>query len=523
MQLDKIPLPETHAFNSFFLDYIDQKESLKPFYHRYPAIASFKDQLAEKQQSFPQSVRQTLSAALREQYKNVTLTPQVEQNIGALEQNNSFTITTGHQLNIFTGPLYFLYKIVTVINACKALKAAYPQYNFVPVYWMASEDHDYAEIKSFRLYGKKYSWDTGQTGAVGRFHTREFKKLLAELPGDLAPFTEAYTKNQTLSGAVRHYVHALFGQEGLVILDADHAALKTVLSPVMREDVLNHVNKDLVEHTNREIEKQGYHPQVFCRDINFFYLDKDQRARIERQGDRYQVVDTTLSFSEAEMKAMIDEHPEKLSPNVILRPLYQEMILPNLAYAGGPAEVIYWLQLKAVFQHFKTPFPILMPRNFAMVMDHTLYRKFQKTGLQLKDLFEEKNYIFNHWVLQHSSHNLTVSAERNQVAALFEELKKRADGIDKTLTAYVAAEGKRAMSSLEKIEHKLLRAEKRLHGDKLGQIAAVKDALFPNGSLQERTDNFLNFYQQDRAFIQKLLGCLEPFDFRFHILSYPAA
>jgi bacillithiol synthase len=522
MQLDKIPLAETHAFNSFFLDYIDQKESLKPFYHRYPAVANFQAQLAEKQ-SFPQATRQVLTAALREQYKNVKLTTAVETNIAALEQSNTFTVTTGHQLNIFTGPLYFLYKIVTVINACKELKAAYPQYTFVPVYWMASEDHDYAEIKSFRLYGKKYTWETEQAGAVGRFHTKEFQKLLTELPGDLAPFAEAYIKNHTLSDAVRHYVHALFGEQGLVILDADHAGLKAILSPVMHEDILGNVSKDLVEHTNREIEKQGYHPQVFCRDINFFYLDNHLRARLERVGDRYQVVDSALSFSETEMKAMIDKHPEKLSPNVILRPLYQEMILPNLAYAGGPAEVIYWLQLQSVFQHFKVPFPILMPRNFAMVMDHTVYRKFQKTELQLKELFEEKNYIFNHWVLQHSKHNLTVSAERAQAIALFEELKKRADSIDQTLTAYVAAEGKRALHSLEKIEHKLLRAEKRLHADRLGQIAAVKDALFPNGSLQERTDNLLNFYQQDKAFIQKLLSKLEPFDFRFHILSYLSA
>ena len=196
------------------------------------------------------------------------------------------------------------------------------------------------------------------------------------------------------------------------------------------------------------------------------------------------------------------------------------MILPNLAYVGGPAEVIYWLQLKEVFDHFNTPFPMLMPRNFGMVMDHETARKFSKTGLELKDLFEEKNYIFNHWVLKHSPRNLTIGAERTEINKIFELLKERAESIDKTLSPFVGAEGKRATNSLEKIERKLLRAEKRLHSDKLRQIEAVKDALFPNGSLQERTDNYLNFYQRDPEFIQRLLETFDPFDFQFNILAY---
>ena len=464
--------------------------------------------------------RQTLAKVLQQQYISVPGIPAVQQNIEALQQPNTFTVVTGHQLNIFTGPLYFIFKIVTVINTCKKLKALYPDYNFVPVYWMASEDHDYNEIKYFRLYGKKYSWGTNQTGAVGRFSTKDLLPLLNEVPGDISIFREAYTKGKSLSDAVRQYVHTLFGKEGLVVVDADNAELKSIFKDVIRQDILDNTTKKLVDQTNTVLENEGYKIQVFCRDINFFYLDKDLRSRIEKSGDSYQVVDTDIVFSEGEIKKLIEEHPERFSPNVILRPLYQEMILPNLAYVGGPSEVVYWLQLKSVFEHFHTPFPMLMPRNFAMVMEHTVMRKFEKTGLELKDLFEDKNYIFNHWVLKHSPRNLTVGAERKQVLDLFEELKKRSDAIDTTLTAYIGAEGKRALNSLEKIERKLLRAEKRLHTDKLKQIEAVKDILFPNGSLQERTDNFLNFYQQDKAFIDKLIEKFDPFDYQFNILSY---
>jgi bacillithiol biosynthesis cysteine-adding enzyme BshC len=385
---------------------------------------------------------------------------------------------------------------------------------------MASEDHDYDEIKYFRLYGKKYAWGTNQKGAVGRFSTKDLLPLLNEIPGDISPFKEAYTKNKTLSEAVRHYVNALFGDEGLVVVDADNTKLKSAFKEVIRQDIVDNSTKSLVDKTNAALENNGYKIQVYCRDINFFYLDGSLRSRIEKSGDNYQVVDTDISFSADEVNELIEKHPERFSPNVILRPLYQEMILPNLAYIGGPSEVVYWLQLKSVFEKFETPFPILMPRNFAMVMDHTVVRKYEKTGLELKDLFEEKNYIFNHWVLKHSPRNLTVGAERSQVLEIFETLKKRSDAIDKTLTAYIAAEGKRALNSLEKIERKLLRAEKRLHTDKLRQIESIKDTLFPNGSLQERTDNFLNFHQQDAAFIQKLKEQFDPFDFRFNVLSY---
>jgi bacillithiol synthase len=342
--------------------------------------------------------------------------------------------------------------------------------------------------------------------------------LADEIPGSLTLFKEAYSKHKTLSDAVRHYVNGLFEQEGLVVLDSDERDLKALITPVIESDVFNGPNKKVVDKTNAQLEELGYKTQVYCRDVNFFYLDTNLRSRIEKKGDDYVVVDTNLTFKPPELAALIRSNPEKFSPNVILRPLYQEMILPNLAYIGGPAEVVYWLQLKQVFDNQNVPFPILVPRNFAMVMNEEATRKFQKTGLALQEIFEEKNYLFNHWVLKHSPRNLTVGSERAGVSDIFGQLKDRAESLDKSLSAFVGAEGKRALNSLEKIERKFLRAEKRLHGDRLRQIEAVKDALFPNGSLQERTDNFLNFYQQDKDFIKTLLNYFDPFDFRFNVL-----
>ncbi|GHM99247.1 putative cysteine ligase BshC [Cytophagales bacterium WSM2-2] len=518
MQIHKIALPDTHSFNSFFLDYISQKDTLKNFYHRFPVVANFKDQISEKS-SFTQENRNVLFNSLAKQYDGIKISDAVASNLKSLKDPKTFTITTGHQLNVFTGPLYFIYKIVTVINACKKLKEQYPAYNFVPVYWMASEDHDYDEIRSFRLYGKKYSWETDQTGAVGRFDPKSLSKIIDDLPGDVSFFKTAYTKHSSLSQAVRYYVNELFGSEGLIVVDADDRDLKSLLKSVIHDDLFNHTPKKLVEERNKQLESSGYHPQVFARDINFFFLDKGLRQRIERNNEGFSVVDTDLKFSQAEIEKLIDSSPEKFSPNVILRPLYQEIILPNLGYAGGPAEVVYWLQLKGVFDHFKIPFPVLMPRNFAVMMDESTRKKFVKTGLELKDLFEEKNYLFNHWTVRNSQTDLSLSKEIAEAKNIFVQVKNRASQIDPTLLKHADAQTLHLTKALETIEAKMLRAEKRKHSDKLRQIETVKDALFPNGSLQERVDNFLNFYQQDPQFIQKLIEAFDPFDFRFTIFE----
>src|SRR5579859_6554659 len=518
MQLHKIALADTRSFSSFFLDYVSQSDSLTKFYHRFPLVGNFKHQLTEKSESFPQANREVLANVLQQQYEGMKISENVANHLKSLSNTKTFTVTTGHQLNVFTGPLYFIYKIITVINTCKVLAKHNPEFNFVPVYWMASEDHDDEEIKSFRLYGKKYAWETDQTGAVGRFDPKSLAALADELPGDVSIFKSAYAKNKTLAGAVRHYVNELFGNEGLIVADADHRELKTLFRSVIRDDFFTHSAKKTVEEKNRQLEALGYHPQVFAREINFFYLDKNIRQRFERTEGGFSVVDTPLKFSSGDLESLIQKEPEKFSPNVILRPLYQEMILPNLAYVGGPAEVVYWLQLKGVFDLFEVPFPILMPRNFAAVLDQPTRKKLEKTGLDLKDLFEEKNHLFNHWIAKNSSTSLSLGDEMREVELTLKKVKERASDIDPTLTRHADAQMKRVIQSLEGIEQKMLRAEKRRQADKLRQVEAVKDFLFPNGSPQERTDNFLNFFQQDPLFVQTLIQYFDPLDFRFNIL-----
>ncbi|MEQ9466925.1 MAG: bacillithiol biosynthesis cysteine-adding enzyme BshC [Ekhidna sp.] len=516
MHTETIPLDETDCFSSFFIDYINEKETLKPFYSDFPSVKNFKSAIEKRR--FPASNRKVLVDAVHEQYNDLTINSAVSQNIQSLGDDKTFTITTGHQLNIFTGPLYFIYKIVTVVNACKTLKQAYPDYHFVPVYWMASEDHDFAEINHFFFEGKKYEWKTDQTGAVGHFDPSGLTEMADKLPKGAEFFKEAYSR-ETLAGAVRSYVNHIFGNEGLVVVDADHPKLKGLFAKVIEDDLFIHSAENLVAKTSDSLESLGYKTQVYARQINLFYLGKGIRERIEKTKDGFTVLNTDLQFSDDQMKSLIESNPERFSPNVVLRPLYQETILPNLAYVGGPSEAIYWLQLKAVFDHFETSFPLLMPRNFALIIPDEVSKKWEKTGLSHADLFLNTDKAFTKWVEANTINALTYQEELQKIHTIETELKEKAAEVDPTLVQHLDALHASFSKRIEKAEKKLKRAEKRKHEDRRRQIEAVKETLFPGGSLQERRDNFLNFYLQDPQFIQKLLTTFDAFEYRMYLLK----
>ncbi len=519
MQTEKINLDETDCFSSFFIDYIDGKEKLVSFYQESPNIENFSNQISNR--TFSASRRQALVNLLNEQYKGLAPTSAVSENINSLLSEKTFTVTTGHQMNIFTGPLYFIYKIVTVINAAKSLKAKYPAYHFVPIYWMASEDHDFDEINHFHLHDKKFQWTTEQTGAVGKFDPSELKEIISLLPGDVSVFEKAYLENTSLADACRDYVDALFGKEGLVVIDADDQGLKKEFIPVIENDLFEHSSNTLVTEQTKQLEKLGYKTQVTPREINFFYMHEGIRARIEKSKEGFEVVDTDLKFSVDEIKALIQDHPERFSPNVVLRPLYQEMILPNLGYIGGPSELVYWLQLKTVFEHFSTPFPLLMPRNFGLVIPSHQKKKWDKTGFGIDDLFLPSNELENLWISRHSKADLSYSEAANSISDLYGSLENKAEAIDITLVQHIKALSKQAINKIETAEKKLVRAEKRKQKEALQQIHDVKEVLFPNAGLQERYDNLLKFSQKDPEFISTLLEALDPFDFKMHVLIEP--
>ncbi|MGE4347240.1 MAG: bacillithiol biosynthesis BshC, partial [Flavobacteriaceae bacterium] len=224
-------------FSKIMVDYLNQSESLKPFYNRFPTLENFKLQIEEKK-NFSQKNRNVLADSLLNQYKNFALSENTLQNIELLKNSNTFTITTGHQLNLFTGHLYFLYKIVSVINLSKELKSEHPNYNFVPVFWMATEDHDFEEINHFYLHGKKITWNREAGGAVGELDTQGLNEVFKVFSDEIGTsknaeylktlFENAYLKHDNLTDATRFLVNELFSEYGLVILDGNDKSLKSL-------------------------------------------------------------------------------------------------------------------------------------------------------------------------------------------------------------------------------------------------------------------------------------------------------
>jgi bacillithiol biosynthesis cysteine-adding enzyme BshC len=513
MNVHSLDLRNTGQFPELLLDYLDQKPLLEEFYATYPTLDNARA-VMEKRTSFSAEKRKSLVSVLESQYRGLPDLP----DFSILLDDKTFTVTTGHQLNIFTGPLYIIYKIVTTINLARRLQESYPDYRFVPVYWMATEDHDFEEIASFHLGGETHHWEGEHKGAVGRLNPQELEKILKRLPDRPLIFAKAYLENDTLADAVRCYMHELFGKEGLICLDADDAALKRHFLPIIKEELLTPVSAEIVTKTTAKLTSLGYHAPLHAREINLFYLADHLRERIVREGDNFRVLNTDLVFTQTEIQDLSDRHPELFSPNVVLRPIYEEVILPNLAYIGGPSEVPYWMQLKDLFDHYEVPFPMLIPRNFALYIPELLSEKIEKLGVSHQDLFLDQVALRKSYVSAHTEHPLDLNNEKGAFRNIFATILEKAVVVDKTMDGAVKAEQTRQLQLLEHLEKKIRKAEEKKHESEINQLLNIQEKLFPGGNAQERYDNFLNFYPKDPAFISRLFDVFDPLDFRYHVM-----
>ena len=535
MDIDCIPFDQTGYFSDFICDYVAQKEEVKPFYNRYPNLANFEAQIKEKAESFPEKNRDILYSSLQKQYEGFQLSEATKTHLKKLKEPITFTVVTGHQLNLFTGPLYFLYKIASTINLTLELKKAYPKYNYVPIYWMATEDHDFEEINYFNFKGKKIQWNPGdgRTGAVGPFDSTGLEDVFETLSDQLGNskdaqtlkdiFKKAYLEHSNLAKATRYLANELFGEYGLVIVDGDDVNLKSQLVPYAQKDIFEGLGHEEVSNTITQIQQLGsnYGIQVNPREINYFYLKNDIRARLVQQDGVFHVLDTDLKFTEEELRKEIVAHPERFSPNVIARPLYQEIILPNLCYIGGGGEIAYWLQLRSMFDGMQVPFPILLLRNSALVITQKQREKLQKMNLKVADLFLKRSSFINKKIREISNIDIDFSPQKKLLEEQFQGLYELAEQTDKSFLGAVKAQEVKQKKGLDNLEKRLLKAQKRKLKDQVSRMSEIQNELFPNGSLQERTLNFSELYLElGEDLIPMLLKAFKPLDLKFSILKF---
>jgi len=498
----RLPYRQAGVFSKIATDLIDQAEALKPFLSYPPTLRGIQHSIeARKKYS---TGRNVLVQELTKQYGDLAK-GKVADNIKALSSEDTFTITTAHQPNIFTGPLYFIYKILHAIKLADHLKTSLPQYNFVPVYYMGSEDADLAELNHIYVDGKKLVWETKQTGAVGRMEVdAALLQLVENAEGQLAVFPNGkeimnlirqfFKKGVLIQDATFRLVNALFGDYGLVILIPDNAELKRQAISLFEDDLVHQRPSEITGKTMEKLDAAGYKIQAHPREINLFYLEKGIRERIVKEGIRYKVQGTSVEFSEEDLLKELKQHPEKFSPNVILRGLFQEMILPNIAFIGGGGEIGYWLQYGEMFAHYKVPYPVLVLRNSFLVVEKNWNEKIAKLGFTIEDFFLPEQQLLNKLVARESKNEVKLNGSLTQVKELYDAFKKQAGAVDITLSKHVEALGKKAVHQLEELEKKMLRAEKRKFSDQQRQIQNIKSKLFPGNGLQERHDNMLYYY-----------------------------
>lgn len=499
-----LPYEQTGFFSKIVQDYLQQHENLRPFYLHQANAAGVQSAIAAR--DLHPVDRTILVDTLKAQYQGLSISEKVKQNIDALAHSNCFTITTAHQPNIFTGPLYFIYKIIHAIQLADELNQAFPQKQFVPVYYMGSEDADLDELGFVNIGGEKLIWETKQTGAVGRMLVdQSFIRLINAISGQIGVlpfgnaltglFSNCYTIGKSIQQATLELVNALFGMYGLVVLMPDQPALKALFAPVIAKELTEQFSQQKVTETIALLQEH-YKVQAAGRPINLFYLIDDKRERIEWQNGQYEVVALGLTFTKEAILQELANHPERFSPNVILRGAYQETILPNIIFIGGGGELAYWLELKRVFESAGVAFPMLMLRNSFAILTPKLTQK--QTSLQISDtdLFLPEHLLIQQYVSKHSAHQLDLTNELTNTTAFYEGLAIRARTVDPSLNDHVQAIASKAIKKIKALETKIKRAEKKKFSTAEHQIHLLKQALFPNNSLQERQDNIALLYAQ---------------------------
>ncbi len=508
------------------LAYIQQNSTLDPYIAHKPVITSFPDAI-QKRKKKPVD-RQLLLSVLKKQYDQMGISLPVTDQV--VLDENTFTITTAHQPTLLTGPVYHIYKIASAINLARQLNSTFSDQHFIPLFVVGGEDHDWQEINHLHLFGRTYEWKREASGACGRLNLEGLDTLIDEVAelfsntshgNDIKHlFTDCLTGAENYGQFHQRLIQKLFGYQGLVVLNMDDVELKRAFIPLMEKEIKEQFSFQYVTETQKSLAKAGYKPQAFCRELNLFYMGEGTRERLDIEEDHYISVDSGIRYTERALLEELHNHPEHFSPNVILRPLYQELILPNVAFVGGGGEIAYWLERKSQFEASDIPFPILIRRNSFMIIDEATNDGMHKTGIRWNDLLPDYDSVVKHYISKHSKADIEVTDELNMLKAAYQSLEEKAALIDPTLSKAIQAEEQRQLKQFEQLGSRLMRAEKQQQDITLKRIAKLKDKLFPEEGLQERYENFLPYYsQRGPKWIETIIEHSNPLESKFTILS----
>ena len=517
-----IDFNDLNIFSDLIKDYKSKKKEISQFISSFPTEEAIIKQIRKKKLS--KEIRLDLVKSLKKQYKKTEFInsdlKKINYNIDSLISENTFTITAGHQLNLFSNPLFLIYKVVNIINLSSKISKSSKK-NVIPIFWLASEDNDFEEINSFNFLNKNYKWKKKyDSSPVGNLKTKSLKLLIENIFSSIKEYPykkdlknivlKTHLKNHNLSNAIRSILTYFFHKYGLLVLDSNDVILKNHFKPYFKSEINNQFS---FHYTTKQSDKLSsfYKTIIKPREINLFYFNRKKRLRIVKNDQMFHLVNGEKKWSKNQILKEINDYPERFSPNVILRTLFQESILPNIAYVGGPTEISYWLQFKYLFDKMKIQFPILVLRSFVLNLKSEHSKFLSKNKINLKDLFlSHDEFVYK------SFYKKTKINLKNEIE-FFDKIKysisKKTKKIDSSLNIHSLAICKKIEKDLKKLERKVIKYQKKNYSYFLDYLTKVHLDVYTKNVIQERRISFFEFYLKhgDKFFkiLFKKLNCLE--------------
>ena len=509
---------------------MNNNKKLKSFITDFPSIDNIINHSEKKQKEFSKEKRSRLVNEIKEQYKGVKISKELNNNINLLSDEKTFSVTSGHQLSLLSGPIYFIYKIISTIKIVSELNHKSKKQKFVPIFWLASEDHDFDEIAQVNISGKSLKWEKETLNQpVGRINSDKIEKFIKQYKNEIIDskysnkliklIDENYTSFTSLSNATRAFINQLFSKYGIIVIDADSKNFKKTFVENMKNEILNGLCYKAVGKQIKDIKKsfKSYKPQVNPSDINFFKIGDSGRVRVRKQGSGFKI---DKNITKNQLINEVNDHPEKFSPNVIMRPLYQEMILPNVCFIGGSSEIKYWIQLKTYFEKSRVVFPILTIRNSAFIVNSKISKSIERSGLKMQNFFVSKDNILKNKISQLSKTNLNFDDLRKTLSNQFEYFKKISKETDKSFIGAISAQEKKQLNGIDNLEKKFFKSKKIKHQQEIKRLEQIYNYLYPGNIPQERVINFGNLYSElgDNLF-EILIKNFKPFENKVLVLE----
>ena len=529
-----------------FLDYLYDPQKVSSFYdfnynNKEEYLNKFKSIADSRAQNMPD--RSLLFSIIKDQYNNLNLSVKTSQNIDLLKDKKTLAVVTGQQLGITGGPLYTFYKIITAIKLSNYLSERYDEYNFVPIFWLEGDDHDFNEVRSISIIDEnnelsKINYDDGiddeeDRGSVGQitindsinnfFESLSKKLRETEFKGDiLNKLKEFYSPGKTFKGAFKELIFWLFDEYGLIIFDPQDPKFKVLLKPVFKKEV-----KDFRLHTEKLVSvsaelEELYHAQVKVHPVNLFYSYDEGRFLIEPVENEFRLKRKRKKFTFEEIIDTIENSPENFSPNVLLRPICQDYILPTAFYVAGPSEIAYFAQVTPLYQIFEIESPVIYPRASATILEKNISSVLKKYELEVHDIFTEPEKLRTKIIRSVSEVTLDEMFKdtSDKIEAALDQLKEKLFEFDKTISDASTKYKQKIFNDLDVLKVKAMDAQKKKHEVTLRQIDKAVNSLYPNSNLQERELNFIYFaHKYGLEILKQIFNELEINRFKHQVIN----